>query len=195
MSQNTLDFLVSQIRFFNISKLYFISKILISGIKKFIFSNIEFIFISKYTPKILKTAPYETRIFWYRKSFSDIRKYNFWYQKIQFLKSKIHFDNTKSLGFFSVINSNIWYQKLEFLLLKIYFLISESTRLYLKNTKTYPCTMLVHLVYFSVFSDIKKECLLLEIQIIDIFSDIRKLFPISWYWINKSRVWYQNQNR
>ena len=28
--------------------------------------------------------------------------------------------------------------------------------------------MLVHLVYFSVFSDIKKECLLVEIQIIDI---------------------------
>ena len=57
--------------------------------------------------------------------------------------------------------------------------MSESTRLYLKNTKRDPCTVLVHSVYFSVFSDIKKEWLLLEIQIIDIFSDIRKSFPIS----------------
>ena len=186
MSQNMWDFLVSKIRFFNISKLFFISKILISGIKKFIFYDIEFIFFIKIYPKNT-----ENGTLW--NSNILISKIIFWYQKIQFLKSKIHFDNTKSLGFFSIINSNFWYQKLEFLLLKIYFLISESTRLYLKNTKTDPCTVLVHLVYFSEFSDIKKRCLLLEIQIIDIFSDIRKSFPISLYWINKSRVWYQNK--
>ena len=76
-----LDFLVSKKSIFSYQQIIFHIKNSYFWHQEIHFTDIEFIFISKYTPKILKTAPYETGIFWYQKSFSDIRKYNFWNQK------------------------------------------------------------------------------------------------------------------